>query len=463
MNYHYKSTEYPILSDNTRLVKMKGCCALIDRIYGSYVLLEAHAAAIIAMCNGAVSTQKLLSIAADFLPVLPQKANEIVFETLEKAREYLYYTTEPQKIPWRYNPTMFLYETIKHQDNLLHPLEKPLQMTLVLTNECNFECIYCFRSAKDKWNNELTTEEIFDLIDQAAALDIKYCSLTGGEPTLHPDFEKVVLRLLEKDIYPYISTNGTNLLASTLQKLRKAGLQTIQFSMDSAEPLIFDKMVGAGNYFNKLIGSIKVAKELDYVVRIKGVLTELNAATIDSLFKTCAELKVNYIFLEPFSPGLDGRGNQNLILSPDSAAMVEKTIEKANNLYAPETTIMPFKPQTKWAGPDEIIYCGGMYTSFILQSDGTIGVCEQANHPSLTFGNIREKKLVDIWNSQAVIDFLNPPTSNVKEPCLSCEEFTKCRSGCFNFSLQYTDDLFAPDPRCWKVNKIHKDPLNLSI
>jgi len=96
-----------------------------------------------------------------------------------------------------------------------------------------------------------------------------------------------------------------------------------------------------------------------------------------------------------------------------------------------------------------------------VQSDGTIGVCEQANHPELNFGNIREKKLQEIWSSREVIAFLNPDKTSVKEPCKSCEDFDKCRSGCFNFSLQYSENLFDPDPRCWKVNLGAKDPLRL--
>ncbi|MEW5819955.1 MAG: radical SAM protein [Cyanobacteriota bacterium] len=463
MNILSKYQMYPVLSENSRLVKMSDCCALIDRIYGSYVLIEPYAAAIVAMCNGAISLEKLLSITEEFLPVSSEKANEMTLKTIEKAKEHLYWNNTPQKLHWQYNPSDFLYETTKRQDNILLPLEKPLQMTLVLTNECNFECIYCFRSAKDKWENELSKEEIFNLIDQAAELEVKYCSLTGGEPTLNPYFEDVVIKLLENDIYPYISSNGTNITEKTLVTMKKAGLQTIQFSMDSADTEIFNKMVGVKGYFESLISSIKKAKKLGYVVRIKGVLSELNVSYIEQLFETCSKLKVDYVFLEPFSPGLDGRGNRNLILSRNSAEKIKRIIQEAKDKYSPDTVIMPVNVQNKWANAKDIIYCGGMYTSFIVQSDGTVGVCEQANHPSLCFGNIRDKNIKDIWASKEVIGFLNPDKLSIKGVCKDCESFDKCRSGCFNFSLQYTENLFAPDPRCWKVNLGSKDPLNLQI
>lgn len=457
LNYLY----YPVLSPNARLTKMKDCCVLIDRIYGSYVLLEPHMAVIVAMCNGALSLERLINISQEFLPVSRKEATKITLKTIEKANDYVYWNETPEKLEWKYNPADFLYEAKKQPKDTLLPLEKPIQMTIVLTNECNYECIYCFRSAKDKWENELTKEELFNLIDQAAELNIKYCSLTGGEPTLSPYFEEVVLKLLEKDIYPYISSNGTNITDTTLEKFKLAGLQTIQFSIDSARPEIFDKMVGAKGTFDKLIAAIQKSVELGFVVRVKGVLTEINAPYIDHLFKTCADLKVDYVFLEPFSPGLDGRGNKNLLLTPKTAQEIEKTIEKATKEYAPDTIIMPFNTPSKWADPNDIIYCGGMYTSFIVQSDGTVGACEQASDPQLNFGNIRDHTIKEIWSSQEVIRFLNPNKSKLQEPCKTCEDFDKCRSGCFNYSLQYSQDLFAPDPRCWKANLGELNPLKL--
>lgn len=462
MDLNSNYNKHPVLSEEARLIKMSDCCALIDRIYGSYVLLEPYAAAIIAMCNGGVSFERLISIAIEILPVKKDLAKEMTLKTLEKAKEYIYWANNPRHLEWRYNPSDFLYHPVKRPKDTLLPLEKPLQMTLVLTNECNYKCIYCFRSAKDKWKNELSKEEIFHLIDQAAEMEVKYCSLTGGEPTLHPYFEEVVIKLLEKDIYPYISSNGSNIAKTTLINMKEAGLHTIQFSMDSADIEMFNKMVGISGYYDKLITAIQHAVETGYTVRIKAVVTDLNANNIDSLFKKCVDLNVDYIFLEPFSPGLDGRGNKNLNLSPHTALEVEKRVQRSIEKYSEKITIIPFSPQAKWTCPEDIIYCGGMYTSFIVQSDGTIGVCEQANDPSLTFGNIRDKSLKELWSSQEVINFLNPDKSKLQAPCKDCNNFDKCRSGCFNFSLQYSKDLFAPDPRCWKAKLGHLDPLKLS-
>lgn len=454
---------YPVLFSTERLVKMADCCALINRHSGGYVLLEPISAVILALCNGSLNVKKIINIVNNSL--FPEEtyeyAEKLVYNTLEKASGFFEIYDEMKIMDWKYNPTDFVYIAEKRQKDILLPLEKPLQMTFVLTNACNFECIYCFRSSKSKWKNELNCEEIYDLIDQAAEMGLKYCSLTGGEPTLHPHFEEIVKRFLEKDIYVYVSTNGSLITKKMLVNLKNAGLETIQFSLDVADEKIFDYMVGKKNCYTKAIESIKLAKKLGYIVRIKGVLTDYNAKSIDELYNTCVNIGVDSVYVEQFSPGLDGRGNKELIVSEESLEYAEKISKDYSVKYKGKTDIIPFKRTKKWCGPEDIVYCGGLYTSFIVQPDGTVGACEQANHNKLTFGNIRNKKLSEIWKSPEVIDFLNPSRFLVNEPCKSCEEFSKCRSGCANYTLQFSENLYDPDPRCWKVQLGNNNPLKL--
>lgn len=452
---------YPSLLAHARLIRMQDCSALINRLSGNYVLLQPLSAAIIAMCNGSLSLEKITQICAESLFKNFQEAKESVHQVLNKCAAFVAISTTQNINEWRYHAPDFLNKPRVKTDSLMYPLEKPLQMTLVLTNRCNFNCVYCFRDSGYEWNKELTKDEIFAIIDQAAEMELKYCSLTGGEPSLHPHFEDIVIRLLEKDIYPYISSNGTCLKEATLSKLKKAGLQTIQFSMDSGIPALFDRMVGNKGYFDKVVNTIKTAKRLGYIVRIKGVVTNLNALNISSLFDVCANCGVDFVHVEAFSPGLEGRGNKELLLTHDMALKVEADIDQAIVKYSGKMMIAPFTVPVKWSDPEDIIYCGGMYTSFIVQPDGTVCACEQVSHDSLNFGNIRAQSLSTIWNSKKVLQFLNPNKDNVKEPCKSCEEFDRCRSGCFNYSLLYSNELYSPDPRCWKVKLGEYDPLKL--
>lgn len=449
---------FPALLGNARLVRMKNCCALIDRIRGDYVMLHPFAGAVLAMCNGSMSLENILETCAKAFST-SSMSEDFVRRTLERCERFIGWESQQEKSEWRYYPPDFLYEPVSRKDDYNFPLEKPLAMTLSLTNECNMRCIYCFRAAGSRLRNELSKKELFGLVDQAAKMELKYCSLTGGEPTLHPDFEEVAIRMLRNDIYPYISTNGTRLSETTLSRLKHAGLETMQFSLDAGEPPLFDKIVGVPGYFKKVLEAIKMTKRLGYRVFIKAVATPFNASKIGGLFSTCADLGVDFILVEAFSPGLHGSGNKKLLLSHDLALQVRSMVEEAQQSFSGSMAIAPFAVPKKWSGPEDIIYCGGMYTAFVVQSDGTVSACEQVNTAPLCFGNIREKPLSEIWTSMRVLEFLNPNQAKVQEPCGSCKHFRRCRSGCFNYSLQYSSDLYAPDPRCWKAKLGKSNPL----
>jgi len=452
---------FPTLADHARLVAMRDCSAAVNRLSGQYVVLSPVAGAVLAMCNGSISLERIVRICSESLPRSLGVDQHYVAQALEKCEAYLVWNPTPRETDWKYHPPDFLSEPRPKAGYRNLPLEKPLVMTLVLTNRCNQRCVYCFRAAGPKWQGEFSRDEVFAVIEQAAEMGLKHCSLTGGEPTLHADFVDIVVRMLERDIYPYVSTNGTCVSEADLSELRAAGLETIQFSLDAGTRELYERMVGVGGHFDRVLDAIAAAKRLGFTVRVKGVVTALNSQGIGDLFAVCAERGVDYVFVEAFSPGLRGRGSRELLVPHEVAVEVQSAVEQARERFSSRMTIPPFTVPGKWAGPDNIIYCGGMYSSFIVQPDGTVCACEQVCEPALCFGNVREHPLAELWGSERVLRFLNPDLSNVPEPCRSCEQLSHCRTGCFNYSLQYSDELYSPDPRCWKVDLGQDNPLLL--
>ena len=80
-----------------------------------------------------------------------------------------------------------------------------------ITNQCNLNCRTCYnRSGLNRTREELSCEDLEQLIQLFLPLGLKHLSLSGGEPTLHSAFDKV-LGLTER--YPQLqfslTTNGT--------------------------------------------------------------------------------------------------------------------------------------------------------------------------------------------------------------------------------------------------------------
>ncbi len=110
-------------------------------------------------------------------------------------------------------------------------------LRISITDRCNFRCMYCMPLDGLQWlpkSDILSYEEIAAIVAQLAPLGLRRLRITGGEPTIRPDLERLVALLraipLIEDIA--LSTNGVR-LAELAPRLRAAGLDRVNMSADS--------------------------------------------------------------------------------------------------------------------------------------------------------------------------------------------------------------------------------------
>ncbi len=113
-------------------------------------------------------------------------------------------------------------------------------LRISVTDRCNFRCMYCMPAEGLPWLPKadiLTYEEITEVVRQLAPLGLRRVRLTGGEPTIRPDLERLVAMLRRvpglEDIA--LSTNGVR-LPLLADRLRAAGLDRVNVSADSLRP-----------------------------------------------------------------------------------------------------------------------------------------------------------------------------------------------------------------------------------
>jgi cyclic pyranopterin phosphate synthase len=113
-------------------------------------------------------------------------------------------------------------------------------LRISVTDRCNFRCVYCMPLEGLPWlpkHDILSYEEIESVVRQLAPLGLRRVRLTGGEPTIRPDLERLVAMLRAvpdlQDIS--LSTNGVR-LPQLARGLRAAGLDRVNMSADSLRP-----------------------------------------------------------------------------------------------------------------------------------------------------------------------------------------------------------------------------------
>ena len=147
-------------------------------------------------------------------------------------------------------------------------MNRPLRdLRISVTDRCDFRCVYCMPKQVFGPNFEflrrsqlLTFEEITRLATVFAGLGVRKLRLTGGEPLMRREVERLVAMLREVDGIEDIAltTNGS-LLARKAQSLADAGLDRVTVSLDSIDDEVFRSMNDVDFPVERVLEAIEVA------------------------------------------------------------------------------------------------------------------------------------------------------------------------------------------------------------
>ena len=127
-----------------------------------------------------------------------------------------------------------------------------------LTDRCSLRCTYCMPADFSDWiANEklLSTEELVTAIGLCVDAGITQVRLTGGEPLLRRDIADIIRRINELPQPPRISlTTNALRLAEVAQDLKDAGLQRVNVSLDTLDPVRFKEMTHRDRFHDVITG-----------------------------------------------------------------------------------------------------------------------------------------------------------------------------------------------------------------
>lgn len=111
-----------------------------------------------------------------------------------------------------------------------------------LTQACNLNCIYCHAEGEKNPEEELSREQIAEILRVAQRFGIRSVKFTGGEPLMRADLEEIVASV-PPGMESSLTTNAT-LLADRAHALKKAGLSRVNVSIDSLDPVRYEQITG---------------------------------------------------------------------------------------------------------------------------------------------------------------------------------------------------------------------------
>jgi len=110
----------------------------------------------------------------------------------------------------------------------------PILAQIVPIRRCNLDCAYC--NEYDKGSSPVPLRTMLRRIDLLSSLGTTIITLSGGEPTLHPELDTIIRRIREREAIATLITNGYLLTPEYILGLNRAGLDYLQISIDNVLP-----------------------------------------------------------------------------------------------------------------------------------------------------------------------------------------------------------------------------------
>jgi MoaA/NifB/PqqE/SkfB family radical SAM enzyme len=315
------------------------------------------------------------------------------------------------------------------------------------TIKCNLNCQMCYqKQERIRGKKDLTLEEIKKIfLNLKKQNKIKKVSLIGAEVFMHPDIFEIIAFLKKLNIKVYIQTNGTLLTKATVERLKKLkNITGIGSSLDGKKEL-HNKIRGRSDAFDKLFQAINLLKKY-FTITINTVIMNENIDQILEIAKLLKQTKVfNYslqfemaatpeeveesgkllgINISDFA--VEVKADNNFSFGLDEILNILKKLNQTKGL---DITIQPrifnkypeFYLNGTLRENQSNLYCKDIHV-IRINAQGEIIFCPFIKK---SFGNLLEKKLEQIWNSQNFRDFrVRLLKNNLTPVCKRC-----CRLG----------------------------------
>jgi radical SAM protein with 4Fe4S-binding SPASM domain len=307
-----------------------------------------------------------------------------------------------------------------------------------LTTACNLRCKHCGTKAGLARDNELTLEECYQVINNLAYLKCKNVSLIGGEIFLSNIWHIVAQELIKNGIETAIITNGFNVGTRELKQIQESKVKHVCVSVDGTEKT-HDYIRGQGSH-SSCVKLIKKLKRKGYIVSVITTVSAWNIDDIEKLSFVLAGCSIDAWQIQlcaPFGRACDKASSipKETKLSKLLDFVVEKREAKQMFILVGDNIGYFTQHEPYIRSPLGKRGCfGGCSAGLItigIDSIGNVRGCEALYDERFIEGNIREKSLKDIWNSEDAFSFNRKiDLSMLSGKCASCDVRNICLGGC---------------------------------
>ncbi len=362
---------------------------------------------------------------------------------------------------------------------MLDLTKSPMIVYIELTQACDLVCIHCRANAIPFRNaNELTTKEVFKLVDEIANFGIDIHDdnsittpaivFTGGDPLKRDDIFDILKYSINKGIRTCIAPSITPLLTNDiLTKFKDIGIARIAFSLDGANSKIHDSFRGIDGSYNRTIAAITHTSKINLPLQINTTVTKRNYEDIENIGNLLKNFP-NIVMWSVFFLVPTGRAKPEYDIAAqeyENAFEIMYKISKTSHFEVKSTEAPHYR---RFIIQKNNSINKGYITDFKQESSAKpsmkIGRLPNANDgkgivfvshtgevfPSgflqISCGNVKKENIVSIYRESPTFKLLRDYTK-LKGKCGRCG-FKNICGGSRARSFYLTGDLMGSDPKC---------------
>lgn len=341
-----------------------------------------------------------------------------------------------------------------------------------LVRRCNLTCKHCYSiSADTDFPGELSTDEVYRVMDDLKAFGVPVLILSGGEPLLRPDIFDISRRAKAMGFYVGLSSNGTLIDAGTIDAIAAVGYDYVGISIDGLEET-HDRFRRKEGAFREALRGVRLCRERGLKVGLRFTLTRDNAHDLPALLDLMEIEGVDKFYLSHLNYA--GRGNKN---RKDDAVhrMTREAMDllfdtawrqiqagrpreyvtgnnDADGVYLLQWARSRFPAQVVAGLEERLRRWGGNASGVNVANIDNLGHV----HPDTMWwhhdlGSVRERPFSEIW-----MDTRDPLMAGLKQHprpvtgrCGGCRWLAICNGNTRVRAHQLTGDYWAEDPGCY--------------
>jgi radical SAM protein with 4Fe4S-binding SPASM domain len=324
-----------------------------------------------------------------------------------------------------------IHEACKRAECKEHRL---MYLFLEITRRCNLACRHCGSDcgSSDGNHRSLTTASWEKLIADLAETftPTPTIVLTGGEPVLHPDLQRILTALNQHRFRWGMVSNGYALDRSTLDLLLRKRIYSITLSLDGTERS-HNRLRGKPDAYRRTVAALRLLvgqgiPEMDVVTCVN----PMNQHELDSIAEDLIGIGVRSWRLFRIFPAGRAQGNRSLLLSPSETGRLIDWIAKNRQGYARrglEVSYgcegwLPFSVDRRIR--TQPFFCRAGINIASILTDGTITGCTN-NADRFFEGNVLENSFAYVWRN-GFRQFRNRSWVEATE-CGACLHQKRCR------------------------------------